>query len=67
MLPRALPFSDNLAVDDLLMATQSALYKDGGGGGIRTHGRFPYGGFQDRCHKPLDHPSIGEKIAVKYV
>jgi hypothetical protein len=31
--------------------------KNGGGGGIRTHGRFPYGGFQDRCHKPLDHPS----------
>jgi hypothetical protein len=29
-----------------------------GGGGIRTHGRFPYGGFQDRCFRPLSHPSI---------
>ena len=29
----------------------------GGGGGIRTHGWLPIGGFQDRCHKPLDHPS----------
>ena len=29
----------------------------GGEGGIRTHGWLPIGGFQDRCHKPLDHLS----------
>lgn len=28
-----------------------------GWGGIRTHGRFPFGGFQDRCIQPLCHPS----------
>ena len=28
-----------------------------GGGGIRTRGRFPFAGFQDRSHQPLDHPS----------
>ena len=30
---------------------------DGGGGGIRTHGRFPDSGFQDRRNRPLYHPS----------
>lgn len=29
-----------------------------GGGGIRTHGRLPRTGFQDRLLKPLGHPSI---------
>ena len=29
----------------------------GGGGGIRTRGTFPFSGFQDRCNKPLYHPS----------
>jgi hypothetical protein len=28
-----------------------------GGGGIRTHGRLPRTGFQDRLLKPLGHPS----------
>ena len=28
-----------------------------GGGGIRTHGDFRLSGFQDRCNKPLYHPS----------
>ena len=28
-----------------------------GGGGIRTHEGFRLAGFQDRSHKPLDHPS----------
>ena len=31
--------------------------KSGGGGGIRTRGTFPFSGFQDRCNKPLYHPS----------
>ena len=31
--------------------------KCGGGGEIRTLGWFPIGGFQDRCLKPLGHPS----------
>ena len=30
---------------------------NGGGGGIRTHEAFRPAGFQDRSHKPLDHPS----------
>ncbi len=29
----------------------------GGGGEIRTHGRSPYDGFQDRCLQPLGHSS----------
>ena len=29
----------------------------GGGGGIRTHEGLRLAGFQDRSHKPLDHPS----------
>src|SRR5690606_8675224 len=31
--------------------------QDGGGGEIRTHGRLPVAGFQDRCLKPLGHAS----------
>ena len=31
--------------------------ENGGESGIRTHGRFPYGSFQDCSHKPLDHLS----------
>src|SRR6185437_1514326 len=30
----------------------------GGWGGIRTHGRLHVAGFQDRCLKPLGHPSV---------
>jgi hypothetical protein len=30
----------------------------GGWGGIRTHGSSRFGGFQDRYHKPLGHPSM---------
>lgn len=30
---------------------------NGGKGEIRTHGGLHLGGFQDRCHKPLDHSS----------
>ena len=29
----------------------------GGGGEIRTHERFPFAGFQDRCNRPLCHTS----------
>ena len=31
---------------------------NGGGGGIRTHGSLRISGFQDRCNKPLYHPSF---------
>jgi putative SOS response-associated peptidase YedK len=31
--------------------------ESGGGSGIRTHGSFRISGFQDRCNKPLYHPS----------
>jgi hypothetical protein len=34
-----------------------SLSTSGGGGGIRTRGTFPFSGFQDRCNKPLYHPS----------
>ena len=30
----------------------------GGGGGIRTHGASRLAGFQDRCFRPLSHPTI---------
>ena len=33
------------------------VLKFGGESGIRTHGGFPLGGFQDRCHRPLSHLS----------
>ena len=33
-----------------------------GGGGIRTHGRSPYAGFQDQFLQPLGHPSIFKEI-----
>lgn len=32
---------------------------DGGGAGIRTLGTLRYAGFQDRCFRPLSHPSVG--------
>ncbi len=33
--------------------------ESGGGGGIRTHEPFRVSGFQDRCNRPLYHPSGG--------
>ncbi len=38
--------------------------KCGGGGEIRTLGWFPIGGFQDRCLKPLGHPSARPSAIV---
>jgi hypothetical protein len=35
------------------------VFISGGRGEIRTLGRFPYDGFQDRSDKPLWHPSMG--------
>ncbi len=32
-------------------------YVSGGSGEIRTHGRLPVAGFQDRCNRPLCHAS----------
>jgi hypothetical protein len=32
--------------------------RDGGGGGIRTHGPLRVSGFQDRRDRPLCHPSL---------
>ena len=34
------------------------LGPSGGSGEIRTHGRFPVAGFQDRCNRPLCHASL---------
>ena len=37
--------------------------EDGGGGEIRTLGRLlTYAGFQDRCIKPLCHPSVASEV-----
>ena len=33
-------------------------FQSGGRGGIRTHGCFHIGGFQDRCLSPLGYPSM---------
>lgn len=33
------------------------VFQSGGRGRIRTHGYFHIGGFQDRCIRPLCHPS----------
>ena len=35
----------------------AGLLMYGGGGEIRTLGRSPVAGFQDRCFRPLSHPS----------
>ena len=45
----------------LLLYQLSYLPVNGGGGGIRTHGAFRPDGFQDRCNKPLYHPSKEQK------
>ena len=34
----------------------------GRGGGIRTHDTLRYAGFQDRCIRPLCHPSVIAKL-----
>ena len=36
--------------------TTSYIKKYGGEGGIRTHGRLPYAGFQDRYFRPAQSP-----------
>lgn len=33
-----------------------------GWGGIRTPGTFRYAGFQNRCNRPLCHPSDNERV-----
>ena len=38
--------------------------KFGGETGIRTLGRFPFNGFQDRRNRPLCHLSVGNPIAM---
>src|SRR3954467_15159764 len=38
-------------------AARHSAEEPGGWGGIRTHGRLHVAGFQDRCLKPLGHPS----------
>ncbi len=39
----------------------------GGGGGIRTPGPLRVGGFQDRCLKPLGHPSGCPQTTKKFL
>lgn len=40
------------------MSSQPPVSNNGGRGEIRTHGAVTLGGFQDRCLKPLGHPSV---------
>jgi hypothetical protein len=40
-----------------LFPSRAGRYIHGGGSGIRTHGSLRIPGFQDRCFKPLSHPS----------
>ena len=40
-----------------LFGCQDVSAISGGGGGIRTPGSLHYGGFQDRCLRPLGHSS----------
>ena len=39
--------------------------KNGGGGGIRTHGTFRLSSFQDWRNRPLYHPSVRENQASR--
>lgn len=39
----------------------------GGRGEIRTRDTFQYDGFQDRCLKPLGHPSVRTKTSGKII
>ena len=52
--PRAMP---GAPIKKHLEFLLSACFCYGGEGEIRTHGRINFGGFQDRCLKPLGHLS----------
>lgn len=39
-------------------------FQSGGRDGIRTHGCFHIGGFQDRCLSPLGYPSFGGNVGI---
>ena len=45
-----------------LIIEDFSFKKAGGWGGIRTHGDSRLGGFQDRYHKPLGHPSTRQML-----
>ena len=45
-------------VAEVQSASEFEQIDNGGRRGIRTLGRLPYDGFQDRSDKPLRHPSI---------
>jgi hypothetical protein len=51
-----------MAPPDALEAPKNMKDINGGWGGIRTHGPSRDGGFQDRYHKPLGHPSVDRFI-----
>ncbi len=52
------------AQGQLLRAGPGLLLRCGGEGGIRTRGRLPFDGFQDRSIRPLWHLSASECIAL---
>ena len=49
-------------VGRMLAKLVSTITVFGGGGEIRTHGPFTDAGFQDRCIRPLCHPSSGRAL-----
>lgn len=51
------PYKQNLQGLTLLMLHLGFILS--GKGGIRTPGTLRYGGFQDRCNRPLYHLSNG--------
>ena len=48
----------SVKIPSVIFSVSSVVeFRSGGGSGIRTHGPFRVSGFQDRCNKPLYHPS----------
>ena len=56
--PRTLKGTSTLACHSWLPTGEA---KNGGGGGIRTHGTFRLSSFQDWRNRPLYHPSSCER------
>ena len=57
---------DAVTEEGKFVAEMQAVRDTGGRGGIRTHGCLHIAGFQDRCIRPLCHPSGKEKLYRKF-
>lgn len=45
----------------------SLFLNNGGGAGIRTLGTSRFAGFQDRCNRPLCHPSVVRAFYIVFI